>query len=45
MVAAEGGHVEIVEVLIKTGADVNQKGRVSCPSRQCACISILFFGL
>ena len=31
MVAARGGHVEIVKVLIKAGADVNLKSQlVSC---------------
>ena len=41
MVAAEGGYVEIVEVLIKAGADVYLTNWVSCWSQLCACISIL----
>ena len=45
MVAARGGHVEIVQVLIKAGADVNFKNCVSCSSRQCACISILLWSV
>ena len=30
MMAAEGGHVETVVVLIEHGADVNLKGPVGC---------------
>ena len=29
MLAARGGHIETVELLIKTGADVNLKGQVN----------------
>ena len=30
MLAAQGGHTETVEALIKAGADVNQNNIVSC---------------
>ena len=39
MAAVNGGHVEIVKVLIQAGADVNLEAWVSCWSEQCACIN------
>ena len=42
MLAAEHGCVKVVKVLIKAGADVNLKDKVSYRSQQCACISIRF---
>ena len=41
MMAARGGYVESVHLLIKASADMNLKGQVSYWSQQCAYIGIL----